>query len=49
MPEVSVVLPCRDEEKTIGVCIDKINKVFESHGINGEIIVSDSSKDDSAG
>jgi glycosyltransferase involved in cell wall biosynthesis len=43
--EISVVLPSKDEEETIGICIDKIRKVFESNGIVGEIIVSDSSQD----
>jgi len=43
--EVSVVLPSKDEEENIGVCIDKVRKVFDSNGIVGEIIVSDSSKD----
>jgi len=43
--EVSVVIPSKDEEETIGVCINKIRKVFESGGVVGEIIVSDSSKD----
>lgn len=43
--EVSVVIPSKDEEETIGVCIDKIRKVFDSNGIVGEIIVSDSSED----
>ncbi|MFA6048893.1 MAG: glycosyltransferase family 2 protein [Candidatus Micrarchaeia archaeon] len=45
--DVSVVLPCRDEEKTIGICIGKIQSVFRERGIRGEIIVSDSSKDSS--
>lgn len=42
---VSVVIPSMDEEETIGVCIDKIRKVFDGCGIAGEIIVSDSSRD----
>ncbi len=45
---VSVILPCRNEEKTIGTCIKKVQKVFSEHNIKGEIIVSDSSVDDSA-
>jgi glycosyltransferase involved in cell wall biosynthesis len=45
---VSVILPCRNEEKTIGACIRKIRKVFSDNKITGEIIVSDSSTDDSA-
>jgi len=45
MVEVSVVLPAKDEEETIGICIKKIRNVFVDHGIDGEIIVSDSSQD----
>ncbi len=46
MAKISVVLPCRDEEKTIGVCIDKLKKALK--GQDYEIIVSDSSTDRSA-
>ena len=43
--EVSVVIPSRDEEKTIGACIDKAQAVFEALGVSGEVVVADSSKD----
>ena len=43
--EVSVIIPSLDEEKTIGICIEKVKKVFEEYNINGEIIVSDNSTD----
>lgn len=43
--DVSVVLPTMDEEKTIGTCLEKIQKVFEEEDLEGEIIVSDSSTD----
>ena len=39
--EVSVVIPCLNEEKTIGICIEKASRVFKECNINGEIIVSD--------
>ena len=39
--EVSVVLPCLNEEDSIGVCINKIKDVFARESINGEIIVAD--------
>ena len=39
--EVSVVIPCLNEEKTIGTCIEKARRVFQEHNINGEIIISD--------
>lgn len=46
MPEVSVVLPTRNEREGIGECIRTIQQVFEREGIDGEIIVADSSTDD---
>jgi len=45
MIDVSVVIPTKNEEFSIGVCIEKIINVFEKNKINGEIIVSDSSSD----
>jgi len=44
-PELSIILPCRNEEKALGFCINTIRKVLKEHNINGEIIVSDSSVD----
>lgn len=43
--ELSVVLPCRNEEKGLGFCLATIREMFEKHKIRGEIIVSDSSTD----
>jgi glycosyltransferase involved in cell wall biosynthesis len=43
--EVSVVIPTRDEEKTIATCIRKVQETFIKNNIKGEIIVSDSSSD----
>ena len=45
MTEVSVVMPTKNEEKTISICIEKIQRVFAENHIDGEIIVSDSSTD----
>lgn len=39
--EVSVVMPCLNEEEAIGICINKIKEVFANYGIKGEIIVAD--------
>ncbi len=47
MMKYSVVLPCRNEAATIGICIDKIREAFSSMTASYEIIVSDSSKDGS--
>jgi len=48
-PYLSVVLPTLNEEQTIASCIHKIQKVFSDLGISGEIVVSDSSADGTAG
>jgi glycosyltransferase involved in cell wall biosynthesis len=44
--EVSVVLPCLNEEKGIGICINKIKEVFLKENIKGEIIVADNGSTD---
>jgi len=48
MPEISVVIPTKNEEKSIGICIEKIQKVFNEHHIDGEIIIADNSTDNTA-
>ncbi len=45
MTEISVIIPTKNEEKTIGICLEKIQNVFKENKIDGEIIVSDSSTD----
>ncbi len=47
-PEVSVVLPCLNEEATIGECIKNIKSMFKKENINGEIIVSDNGSTDNS-
>lgn len=47
--KISVVLPCLNEEKTIGVCIDKIKKTFAKYNLDGEIIVVDNGSTDRSG
>lgn len=46
--EVSVVLPCLNEEATVGICIRKAKEVFEKLGIEGEIIVVDNGSTDNS-
>ncbi|HEY9783763.1 MAG TPA: glycosyltransferase family 2 protein [Candidatus Obscuribacterales bacterium] len=45
-PLVSVVLPCLNEEKAIGICIEKIRKAFTDGNIDGEIVVCDNGSTD---
>jgi len=43
--ELSIVIPCRNEQEAIGLCIRRIKEVLLKTKINAEIIVSDSSSD----
>lgn len=45
-PEVSVIMPCLNEEMSVGICIDKCFQAFEKHKINGEVIVVDNGSTD---
>ncbi len=46
MVDVSVVIPSLNEAATIGICIEKVKTVFREQGLDGEIIVSDNSVDE---
>lgn len=46
-PLVSIIIPCMNEEKTIGICINKALSTLLQEGLVGEIIVSDNSTDNS--
>jgi glycosyltransferase involved in cell wall biosynthesis len=43
---VSVVMPCLNEEKTVGICVREALKVFKESGIDGEVIVVDNGSTD---
>jgi glycosyltransferase involved in cell wall biosynthesis len=44
--EVSVVIPCLNEAKSLAFCVDKAMKAFETSGISGEVIVADNGSTD---
>lgn len=46
MTEISVVIPCYNEEKNIEKCIQKSFSAFEKLGIEGEVIVVDNNSTD---
>lgn len=47
-PELSIILPCRNEALALGFCLKKIDAIIRQHRLSAEIIVSDSSTDESA-
>ena len=44
--DLSIVLPCLDEEKAIKLCIDQITKTVSEHEISTEIIIVDNNSKD---
>jgi glycosyltransferase involved in cell wall biosynthesis len=48
MIELSLVMPCLNEEKTIGKCVEDCLKALKKYKLNGEVVVCDNeSKDNS--
>lgn len=46
---LTVVMPCLNEEKTVGICIKKAFGFMKEYGIDGEVVIADNgSTDDSA-
>ncbi|MBQ9383484.1 MAG: glycosyltransferase family 2 protein [Ruminiclostridium sp.] len=46
--DLSVIMPCLNEEKTAGACIDEAKRFISSHGLNAEIIVVDNGSTDNS-
>jgi len=46
-PELSIILPCRNEEQALPYCLEQIKQVIKKNNLNAEVIVSDSSTDSS--
>lgn len=45
---VSVVMPCLNEEKTLGTCIQKAQKTMKELDIQGEVVVADNGSTDAS-
>jgi hypothetical protein len=46
LPKVSVVIPCLNEAKSIGGCVDQALAAFESIDLAGEVVVADNGSRD---
>jgi glycosyltransferase involved in cell wall biosynthesis len=44
--EVSIVMPCLNEARTLATCIKKAHLFLDEHGISGEVIVADNGSTD---
>jgi glycosyltransferase involved in cell wall biosynthesis len=45
-PSVSIVMPCLDEEATVGICVEKAVQWLERSGTPGEVVVIDNGSTD---
>jgi glycosyltransferase involved in cell wall biosynthesis len=45
-PVVSAIIPCLNEERTLGICIQKALDAFVQRGIIGEVVVGDNGSTD---
>ena len=45
-PLVSAIIPCLNEERTLGICIAKALDAFARRGIIGEVVVGDNGSTD---
>lgn len=46
--ELSIIMPCLNEEETLGICIDKALKFLKDHGIAGEVVIGDNGSTDNS-
>src|SRR6266480_3010270 len=44
--EVSVVIPCLNESRSIGICVNKAIAAFREASISGEVVVADNGSTD---
>ena len=46
--ELTILIPCLNEEKTIGIVIEKAKKFLETNKINGEILIANNGSTDNS-
>lgn len=44
--ELSIVLPCLNEERTVGACVAQAKSFLETHNVKGEVLVADNGSTD---
>lgn len=47
-PQISIVLPCLNEEEAIGFCLERIRNIIKEDKLNAEIIVVDNGSTDNS-
>src|SRR5437868_13094011 len=44
--EISIVMPCLNEARTVGVCVAKALACLERLGVRGEVVIADNDSND---
>lgn len=44
--ELSIVMPCLNEVRTVGICVGKARRFLEEHEVSGEVLVADNGSTD---
>lgn len=44
--ELSIVMPCLNEARTVGICVAKALRFLQQEGICGEVVVADNGSSD---
>ena len=44
--ELTILIPCLNKEKTVGICVKKANKFLKENKIQGEVLVADNGSTD---
>ena len=45
-PELTILMPCLNEARTLSACITRAQRFLEQHGIRGEVVVADNGSTD---
>lgn len=48
MKELTILMPCLNEEKTIKTCIDKAQKFIKEYKVDGEVLIADNGSTDNS-
>ena len=46
--ELTILMPCLNEEETVGICIKKAFKFLNTHNIKGEVLIVDNNSTDNS-
>ncbi len=46
--ELTILMPCLNEEKTVALCVDEAKRFLSEHSISGEILVVDNGSTDNS-